>query len=109
MSLSALMNTTINIRRKSATRDTSGGQVENFNDVLVGLPALIQDRHGKAARMLGQRQVLVTHVIYLTKGYNILRGDVAHEPASGRTFFVHGFENMGGQSQAWRLETVEET
>lgn len=111
MSLASLMNTSVAVQRKTATRDSSGGQVENFATVdgLDSLPALIQPTDGKAQRTLGQRQVFLSHHIYLASRYDVRRGDRLYEAANDRYFLVHGFENMAGQSRGWRVDCVEQT
>lgn len=111
MSLASLMNTTINIQRKNPARDSSGGQIEQFADVptLIGIPAQIQDKRGKAMRVLGQREVYLTHFVYLSQPYDIRRGDRVLQPSTGKVFLVHGFEDMAGQGRAWRIECSEQT
>jgi len=108
-----LMNTTVTVQRRSSTKDGSGGQAAGGAYVavpgLAGLPALIQPTTGKAMRATAQRQVFLSHHIYLSERYAISRGDRVMHDDSGRYFTVHGFEDMAGQGRVWRLECVEET
>lgn len=108
-----LMNTTVTVQRRGSTKDSSGGQAAggSFSPVagMVGIPALVQPTHGKAMRATGQRQVFLSHHIYLSEQYAVQRGDRILHPDTGRYFIVHGFEDMGGQGRVWRVECVEET
>jgi len=108
--MQSLLNTTITIRRKNITKDPAGGQVTNYAPVvgLIDVPALIQPRHGTASRQLAQRQVIVTHVIYLMDASAVRRGDVVYEAKTSRYFICHGVEDMAGQSRIWRIECIEE-
>lgn len=110
MSIQSLFNTTIVVRRKNVTKDVAGGQVTNYTPVvgLTDIPALIQPRHGTASRQLAQRQVIVTHVIYLEDGSAVRRGDVIYEAKTSRYFICHGVEDMAGQGRVWRIECIEE-
>ncbi len=109
--LEDLMNTTVTIERKSSTKDTSGSPVATWQAVadLDNIPALIQPKHGHAMKLFGQRQVFLTHYIYLAQKYDIRRGDRVSHRETGHYFTVHGFEDMAGQTSAWRIECVQET
>lgn len=108
-----LMNTTISVQRRSSTKDGSGGQASGGAYVAVAamtdIPALIQPTTGKAMRQAAQRQVFVSHHIYLSESYPVTRGDRIYHASTSRYFTVHGFEDMGGQGRVWRIECVQET
>lgn len=108
-----LLNTVISVQRRSSAKDSSGGQAAGGAYVSVpemtNLPALVQPTRGKAMRATGQRQVFLTHQIYLDEYAPIARGDRIHHPATSRYFTVHGFEDMGGVGRVWRIECTEET
>lgn len=108
-----LLNTTITIQRRSSTKDSSGGQSSGGGYVavtlLTNIPALIQPLSGRAQRVTAQRQVFVSHNIYLNAFYDILRGDRVYHPDTGKYFTVRGFEDMGGQGRVWRIECDLET
>ncbi len=106
MSFASLLNTAVTFQRKAATRDASGGQVENYADVeaLTLVAACVQPRSSNDKRDLGQRQTPVTHYIYLEDAaLSVRRGDRAYHPDTGRYFTCEGPEDMGGQGRAWRV------
>lgn len=110
MSLATLLNDSVTVQRKSPTRDTSGGQVEAFAAVaaLSNLQAAVQPYRGEARRSIGQRQVFVTHHVYLlTDG--VLRGDKLVNDATGDSYLVLGFFDEGGKGRLWRAECSLET
>lgn len=105
------MNTAVTVERKVPTRDVSGGPVENFEPVvgLTDLPACVQPRRGRAFPANAQRQVAVTHVVYMLDASAVLRGDRLYQPSTGKRFLTHGPEDMGGQGRCWRVECTEVT
>lgn len=113
MSLDALLTDAVAVQRRSSTKDGSGGQAAGGSYVTVpelsSLPCLIQPLTGKAMRSAGERQVILTHHVYLDAPYDVRRGDRLYEAAKSRYFTVHGFEDMGGQRRVWRVECVEKT
>jgi head-tail adaptor len=106
VTLAHLYRHTATFQRKAATRDSSGGAVENYAAVeaLADVPCLIQTHHGKAARQLGERQVIVSHVLYLDSVDGVRRGDRVYQAATGLYFHVVGFGDMAGQGVVARVE-----
>lgn len=106
---------TIRIERKSATRDASGGAVEGWAAVpgASSLPCLVQvfttNAHRGAPRMLGQRQVLISHVAYFTEEPPVQRGDRIRWLEEDVLLIHQGLEDMGGQGRWWRLQLSLET
>jgi hypothetical protein len=111
VSFQSLLNTVVTVKRKSPSKDRSGGQVENFQPVpgLEDLPANIQPHHGRPVMAQAQRQVVITHMVYLQDGSEIRRGDLLFEAATGRSFLTHGAEDMAGRHEAWRVGCTEVT
>lgn len=106
---SSLFRHTITVQRKATTKDTSGAQVENYTAVtaLTAIPCLVQERHGKAVRMIGGRQVIVSHAVYLESGLDIRRGDRLFWEQEGIHLIHHGVSDMGGQGRISRIEASE--
>lgn len=111
MSFESLLNAAVDVYQKNPTKDHSGGQVPGFTAVatLQGLPACIQPKRGTAQITLGQRQVFLTHAIYLESDYGIQRGWKLQNSATGVTYVVHAIIDMGGQARCWRFDCVQET
>lgn len=109
--LAGLLDKAIDVYQKLPTKDTSGGQVPGFALVpsLTSLPASIQPKRGKAQIALGQRQVFLTHSVYMESDYGIKRGWKLVDPDTNQSFIVHGIEDMGGQGEAFRFECLLET
>ena len=112
--LGDLLRHTIVFQRKAPSRDASGGAVENYVDIpgLGSIPALIQPNRGQAQRNLGQRQVIISHDVYIDDSSAVAaarRGDRIYHAETGRYFLPRGVEDMGGQGQAWRIECSLET
>jgi head-tail adaptor len=103
-----LLTDTISVYRPGPTKDESGGRVSNFTLVHQDIPASVQEWDGEAIRTLGQRQVFMTHAVYLADSYQILRGDKIRT-SDGRTLIVHGIANMGGRNMCWEIQCREET
>lgn len=109
MGLDNLLISSIRVLRKTPAKDLAGGQVESFA-VLVGkdnLTASVQPTDGKAMLIQGQRQVLITHRIYIKDVSEIQRGDVIQDNGTGKRFVVHGVEDMAGRSTVGRIQCVE--
>lgn len=113
MLFESLLNTKVNVRRKPATpgKDRSGGQQDAFADVtgLTDVPATIQPRSATAPPVQGQRQVVITHAVYLKSVAGVQRGDVIYEPSTQRSFLVQFFGDMAGRSFAARLDVTQIT
>lgn len=106
-----LLRHTVALQRKTTARDATGGGVATWATVSGSgeLACLVQGRTGKAPRMLGQKQVLVTHVIYFSADPEWVRGDRFLWSEGSLVLQVHGVEDMGGQGRVWRAETTLES
>lgn len=109
--LDGLLNASISVWRKSPTKDASGGQVPGFAPVaeLQGLPCSIQPKRGQAQVTLGQRQVFLTHHIYLDQDYGLVRGDKVVNDATGVSYIFFAILDMAGQGEAFRYDVIQET
>jgi hypothetical protein len=96
----------VDVLRPRFGHDQAGGSKQDFEPVvnLCNLAASIQPIHGNAVRMLGQRQVILTHHIYLFSLPSINRGDLLYCQATQKSYLVHGVEDMGGRGQVWQVE-----
>lgn len=113
MGLDTFFISSVSIYTKAPTKDASGGQVSNFtpssNAAFLNLPCSIQPHHGSTRVTLGQRQVFLSHNIYLPSNPGILRGMKAVNDVTGESYLIHGVVDMGGQGSAFRLEVTLET
>jgi len=109
MALNALLTTTITIERKTPTKDTSGGQVDVFAPVatLTNIPCTIQSRSGVAVVDQNQRQVIMSHAIYLKDTTGILRGDIVYHAASNTRFLIYNVGDMADRKVIGRIMCKE--
>ena len=110
--LDGLLDTAlIDVYQKAPTKDTSGGQVPGFQLVtnLTNLPASIQPTTGQPVQTLGQRQVFLSHWIFMNSNYGIQRGWKLQNTVTGESYVVHAIVDMGGQGEAYRFDCVQET
>ncbi len=97
---------TVNVLRPRSVHDASGSNKQTFTLVtgLSDIPASIQAYHGNAERKLGQRQVIISHHIFLFSNINAQRGDILQSPQTGLSYLVHGIEDQGGRGRVWLFE-----
>ncbi len=112
MSLDALLIQTATVQRPVPTKDLSGGSRQNFTAVtgLIDIPCSVQPHKGKATRVLGQRQVFVTHRLYFGADFALLRGDRLYVNETAQTFTcLSSLMNFAGRSVCWTVDCLEET
>lgn len=106
MSLASLLNTTITLQRKTATKDASLGTGFEWTDV-ESYCASVQPVSANEAWKLAQRNIFVSHVIYLDQNISAtVRDRISWD---SRLFnIVHVFD-MAGRTRVYRLGIKEQS
>lgn len=92
MSLMGMLRTTGTLKRKVATKDTSGGHSSAFEPVsgAVNLRCDIQPATGNIQQRFMQYEQIVTHSVYLAQSISPKAGDVW--VSNNRTFLFQGMD-----------------
>jgi len=95
------------LQKPTVSQDTSGGPVrEPFVDVLTGIACDLQPAGSTTVLAYAQRQIRVTHQVYLTR-------DVAAKTGwrflfAGKKYVVKGYQNEAGRSRLWVADVEEQ-
>lgn len=65
MSLASMLRTTVTHQRNTTTKDASGGEVASFATVTADIPCDIQPASSNTVFRYSQKNILVSHSIYL--------------------------------------------
>lgn len=109
MSLSSLLNTTITLRRKTTTVDSSMGGADTFTDVssMTDVPASVQPIKASERYILAQRGIWATHRIYLDQDIGATPRDQIRT-ADGKLFNIVFQHDQAGRERVWMIECKEQ-
>ena len=72
MSLTALLDQTLNLERQSVTADASGGSVRSFSAVLTNVPCAVAPASASVIADYARRDMLVNYHVYTTSDLDTL-------------------------------------
>jgi hypothetical protein len=96
----------VNISAKS-TNVVAGGQVVTYATSYTDQPALLTDASAALKLIYAQRNVVVTHVIYLPAAVTINTGDIV--VYGSRKFFIVGNLDPSGTGRIFEIHCSEVT
>ena len=109
MSLAQMLSTTISLERAIITKDSSGGQVQTYAAVSgqTDVPADIQPAGSSIRLQYAQRNLVVTHTVYVATDIGAIETD---RIVSGtRYFVVMGYRKAAPGYDEWpSIADVEE-
>ena len=110
MSLESLLTGSITVQTKTTSgSDSSLGEQATWADdpARTQIPALVQPCSARELLQFAQRQVKVSHKIYLATDPAIRPFERVRDETTQRYYRVVYQFNMAGQTRAWRLEAME--
>ena len=72
MSLTALLDQTLNLERQSVTLDASGGSIRSFSAVLSNIPCAVSPASASVVADYARRDMLVNYHVYTTSDLDTL-------------------------------------
>lgn len=94
----------ITIGRK-VTTDDHGGQIVNYTATYKNTPALVTDASATLQLIYMQRDIKISHVIYLNKVISINTGDLIQ--FGTRKFFIRGLLDVSGTGRIFQIMAEE--
>lgn len=100
-----LLNTTCKVNRPTYGQDANLGVTTNpLVSVYKNVPCTIQPASPQVQDFYGQRQIGITHTIYVNQILALKRGDMV--VSGGLTYQVQGWEDMGGRGLYQAIQTI---
>jgi hypothetical protein len=94
----------IAIKSKSTT-NVSGGQVVTYAGGQANVPALVTDANARLKLIYQQRNIVISHVIYVTPKITVNTGDIV--VFGVKSFFISGMTDPSGTGRIYELHCSE--
>lgn len=113
MSFASLMTHVITVRRPSQATDAAGGTTRGASPPAVSglenVAASVQPMNAREKLLFGQRNVFLTHKIYLEGNQTALlrQDDLVENIATGKTYRIVGVEDAAGRDHHTVIHAVE--
>ena len=102
MSLLSMLRSTCTLKRKSGTKDSGGGWVDDYADVsgYADVSCDIQPASGRVREQYHQQQLAVTHTIYFAEDVPARAGDQIVGP-DGEIYQFQGYRPQAPGYRQW--------
>jgi len=105
-SMIAKAGTTLKLERADESAATvQGDRTQIWATLFSGIPCWAQPANSGIRAMFAQRQIAVTHQIYIQTDLGCLEGD--RITIGSTIYLVKGFINCSGLNVLWRIEAEE--
>jgi SPP1 family predicted phage head-tail adaptor len=106
MSFDSLLNKTATIERVTTTADTVGGQVKDWATLIASVPCAIQPVGAKEQAALGNREVLITHIMYC-RPFSAEVTEADRVNAGGTYYDINGITDEAGRGHHYKVYLTE--
>lgn len=105
--LAHLMIHTAVVSRPTASKGTSGAEVDTFATAYAALPGMMQPVTASWQVQYAQRKINTTHTYFTNANPTIQNGDKL--TFSGRTFYVQGVRNLCEMGRVTAIDLQEKS